>query len=168
MIPAPHGPSCNARTYRTTCRYCDNTIYVFQCDCESAVLFDRLGPPWPKHHCHAAGSEGLEINLGNLNRDQLQTLASLFEKSGTSNINLNEGETVFDALQRLAEEERLRDAMQCGIYSAQSVAEESANEIVSRMSAREFSVPENLDVTVHVYLGHGHDVVGADYESQTE
>ena len=58
---------------------------------------------------------------------------------------------MFDALQRLAEEERLRDAMQCGIYSAQSVAEESANEIVSRMSAREFSVPENLDVTVNVY-----------------
>ena len=151
MIPAPHGPSCNARTYRTMCRHCNNTVYVFQCDCESRVLFDKLGPPWPKHHCDGARSGELGLNLGILNQDQLQTLALIFEETGALNIDVNEGETLFDALQRLAEEERLRDAMQSDIYSAQSLAEDSANKIVSRMSEKQFSVPENRDVTIHIY-----------------
>lgn len=153
MIPGQHGAWCNAHTYKTTCPDCKNTVFVFQCDCNSKVFFDRLGPPWPKHHCDGYGSERstITLNLGSLTREQLDKLASLEEETGALDIDVNEGETVFDTLQRLAEEERLRDAMQIDIRSAQSLAEESANKIISRMSERQFSVPENLDVTIQVY-----------------
>lgn len=46
-----HGPFCKTWSYRTSCRYCRQTIFVMQCTCGSAVLFEHLGQPWPKHVC---------------------------------------------------------------------------------------------------------------------
>jgi len=46
-----HGWWCNARTYRTRCKYCGEPVFFFTCDCGSKVFFDKLGWPWPEHHC---------------------------------------------------------------------------------------------------------------------
>jgi len=46
-----HGWWCNARTYRTRCKYCGESVFFFTCDCGSKVLFDELGWPWPEHRC---------------------------------------------------------------------------------------------------------------------
>jgi hypothetical protein len=53
-----HGPSCRAWTFPTNCWHCGQAIFVFQCTCESAVLFDSLGWPWPKHDCGGGGGGG--------------------------------------------------------------------------------------------------------------
>ena len=51
-----HGLSCNAVTLPRKCSFCGKQIFLFVCDHGSAVLFERLGPPWPKHNCH--GGQG--------------------------------------------------------------------------------------------------------------
>ena len=51
MTSAIHGVWCNTRTFPTTCRYCQQSIYYFHCDCDSKVFFDSLGWPWPIHDC---------------------------------------------------------------------------------------------------------------------
>ena len=51
-MPIPtHGPFCQTLIYPTSCWYCEQSIHVLQCSCGSAVLFDEIGPPWPKHAC---------------------------------------------------------------------------------------------------------------------
>lgn len=54
-----HGPFCQTLVYDTSCWYCQKAIFVLQCSCGSAVLFDRLGTPWPKHACGGIGGSGL-------------------------------------------------------------------------------------------------------------
>lgn len=51
MAVPTHGPSCQTRIYPTDCWYCGAKIHVFQCTCESVVLFDKVGWPWPVHDC---------------------------------------------------------------------------------------------------------------------
>ena len=51
-----HGWWCNAVARPIKCAFCGNQIFLFVCDHGSKVLFERLGPPWPKHNCH--GSPG--------------------------------------------------------------------------------------------------------------
>lgn len=46
-----HGWWCNARTYRTHCKYCGDPVFFFTCDCGCKVFFDELGWPWPEHRC---------------------------------------------------------------------------------------------------------------------
>ncbi len=46
-----HGSWCNSRVWRTACRECQQQVYFFSCSCGSAVLFEKLGAPWPKHIC---------------------------------------------------------------------------------------------------------------------
>src|SRR5580700_779160 len=53
-----HRPSCQTWTYRTNCRSCNRPIWVLQCTCDSAVLFDSLGWPWPEHDCGSSGGIG--------------------------------------------------------------------------------------------------------------
>ena len=53
---AIHGWWCNAVARPIKCSFCGNQIFLFVCDHGSEVLFERLGPPWPKHNCH--GSPG--------------------------------------------------------------------------------------------------------------
>ena len=53
-----HGPSCQTLVYGTSCWYCQQEIFVLQCSCGSAVLFDELGAPWPKHACAGGGIGG--------------------------------------------------------------------------------------------------------------
>ena len=54
MFPASHSKEkCNAKTYPITCKYCNESVYYFSCDCGSGVFFEELGPPWPRHDCHA-------------------------------------------------------------------------------------------------------------------
>lgn len=48
-----HGVSCKTITFPLKCKYCQQQIFFFSCDCGSRTLFDELGPPWPKHHCGA-------------------------------------------------------------------------------------------------------------------
>ncbi len=50
-MPGTHGPSCNAKTFPTNCPSCKSNVYFFQCDHQSRVFFDDLGPPWPLHFC---------------------------------------------------------------------------------------------------------------------
>ena len=53
-MPTPnHGPDCRSRTFPTRCRSCSQSVYVFQCSCNSTVLFDGLGNGWPEHSCHS-------------------------------------------------------------------------------------------------------------------
>lgn len=42
---------CNRQTIPLKCKYCQQPIFFFSCDCGSRVLFDELGPPWPIHDC---------------------------------------------------------------------------------------------------------------------
>lgn len=53
-----HGRHCNSQTFPTKCRDCGDPIYVFTCNCGSAVLFEELGPPWPKHDCRSWNNPG--------------------------------------------------------------------------------------------------------------
>jgi len=46
-----HGAWCNARTIPMTCKYCNQEVFYFFCDCGCKVFFDALGEPWPKHYC---------------------------------------------------------------------------------------------------------------------
>jgi hypothetical protein len=47
-----HGPEiCATRTWPTQCRYCGEKIFIFTCEHDCCVLFEDLGPPWPKHSC---------------------------------------------------------------------------------------------------------------------
>ena len=48
-----HGVSCKTITFPLKCKYCQQQIFFFSCDCGSRTLFDELGPPWPKHNCGA-------------------------------------------------------------------------------------------------------------------
>lgn len=50
MIPT-HGIFCQTWTYPTNCWDCGTRIFVFQCSCGSAVLFNALGGRWPLHEC---------------------------------------------------------------------------------------------------------------------
>ena len=51
-MPTPsHGLDCVSTTYRTDCRHCGSSIFVYQCSHESVVLFDSLGGGWPIHQC---------------------------------------------------------------------------------------------------------------------
>ena len=54
-----HGFRCNAKTFPMTCGKCQAVVFYFSCDCGSAVLFDKLGPPWPIHDCDASWARGL-------------------------------------------------------------------------------------------------------------
>ena len=46
-----HGIDCKRITIPLKCKYCQQQIFFFSCDCGSRVLFDDLGPPWPRHDC---------------------------------------------------------------------------------------------------------------------
>ena len=46
-----HGVYCKTTTFPLKCKYCQQQIFFFSCDCGSRVLFDELGPPWPIHDC---------------------------------------------------------------------------------------------------------------------
>lgn len=50
-MSATHGWWCNSVTWPTKCPSCGDSVFFFQCDCESKVFFDELGPPWPIHDC---------------------------------------------------------------------------------------------------------------------
>ena len=58
MSVPTHGPFCQTLIYETSCWYCQEDIYVLQCTCGSAVLFDDIGRPWPKHACVGTGDAG--------------------------------------------------------------------------------------------------------------
>ena len=58
MSVPTHGPFCETLIYETTCWSCQQEIYVLQCSCGSAVLFDDIGRPWPKHVCAGTGNAG--------------------------------------------------------------------------------------------------------------
>lgn len=51
---ATHGRWCNSVTRPTRCPSCGDSVFFFQCDCESKVFFDELGPPWPIHDCDSS------------------------------------------------------------------------------------------------------------------
>ena len=46
-----HGSWCHTHTFPLNCRYCQQRIFFFSCNCGSRVMFDELGPPWPTHDC---------------------------------------------------------------------------------------------------------------------
>lgn len=53
-MSATHGWWCNSVTWPTRCPRCGGSVFFFQCDCESKVFFDELGPPWPIHDCDSS------------------------------------------------------------------------------------------------------------------
>ncbi len=55
-MPVPtYSLFCQTTIYPTSCWHCQQDIHVLQCSCGSAVLFDDIGPPWPKHGCVGTG-----------------------------------------------------------------------------------------------------------------
>lgn len=58
MAVPTHGPLCQTLVYDTSCWYCQQEIFVLQCTCGSAVLFDDARPPWPKHIYPGTGDAG--------------------------------------------------------------------------------------------------------------
>ena len=54
---ATHGYWCNTKTFPLNCKFCNSRIFFFECDHESRVLFDSLGPPWPLHDCLTTASQ---------------------------------------------------------------------------------------------------------------
>lgn len=58
MAVPTHGAFCQTILYESSCWYCEQDIFVLQCTCGSAVLFDDRGPPWPKHSCSGTGDVG--------------------------------------------------------------------------------------------------------------
>ena len=54
-----HGPSCQTWVYPASCWHCQQAIFVLECSCGSAVLFNQLGAPWPKHTCDETGGGGI-------------------------------------------------------------------------------------------------------------
>lgn len=46
-----HARWCQTIASPTDCRTCGVRIWWFTCTCDSVVLFDALGPPWPEHPC---------------------------------------------------------------------------------------------------------------------
>lgn len=54
-----HGAWCGSHTWPTRCHRCSASIFYFGCECGSRVLFDELGPPWPRHDCDRSWSGGL-------------------------------------------------------------------------------------------------------------
>ena len=53
-----HRDSCKTWLYSTHCWDCSNLIYILQCTCGSAVLFDEQYPAWTKHNCGGPGGIG--------------------------------------------------------------------------------------------------------------
>ena len=53
-MSATHGWWCNSVTWPTKCPSCGGSVFFFQCDCESKVFFNELGPPWPIHDCESS------------------------------------------------------------------------------------------------------------------
>lgn len=43
-------------THPSRCPNCNQFVYYFQSESGGKVLFDDLGPPWPKHGCHMGNS----------------------------------------------------------------------------------------------------------------
>lgn len=43
--------NCNAKTIKTKCLYCGNTVFYFSCDCGCKIFFNRLGGSWERHFC---------------------------------------------------------------------------------------------------------------------
>lgn len=56
---ATHGWWCNAVTFPTKCRGCNEAVFYFHCNCGSAVFFDALGEPWPIHDCETSWTRKL-------------------------------------------------------------------------------------------------------------
>ena len=51
-MPVPsHNPNCRTRMYKTKCWDCGALIFVFECNCGSAVLFNNNQPPFDRHTC---------------------------------------------------------------------------------------------------------------------
>ena len=69
MIPT-HGWSCRTRTFRTDCRDCRDPVFFMSCNCGSAVLFDELGPPWPKHLCDTI--QKMEVKIEELGKETVE------------------------------------------------------------------------------------------------
>ena len=59
-----HGRWCNAVARPIKCSFCGNQIFLFVCDHGSIVLFESLGPPWPKHNCHGSPGNSLQWRDG--------------------------------------------------------------------------------------------------------
>ena len=53
-----HRASCQTWIYPTNCWGCGARIYVLECTCGSAVLFDEPRPPWDEHDCSETGTIG--------------------------------------------------------------------------------------------------------------
>ena len=74
-----HGKWCNTVTFPTKCSHCGKRVFFLRCDHGSAVFFDALGEPWPKHVCE---------------KSWRRTLARWTDSSGTINVKLTPGVTV--------------------------------------------------------------------------
>ena len=59
-----HGWWCNAAARPIKCSFCGNQFFLFVCDHGSKVLFERLGPPWPKHNCHGGPGNSIRWRDG--------------------------------------------------------------------------------------------------------
>ena len=71
-MPIPtHGPFCQTWVYSTQCWDCQQDIHVLQCTCGSAVLFDELGEPWPKHACGSGLSGWAAVNTLRVERQNV-------------------------------------------------------------------------------------------------
>lgn len=92
-MAARHGWWCNTKTIPLTCKYCHEEIFWFSCDCGSSIIFEELGPPWPRHYCRSIefkarptisrlGQEDLSDRLvSNLDEDVAEQFSRLIDEN---------------------------------------------------------------------------------------
>lgn len=83
---ATHGYWCNTKTFPLTCKFCGSRIFFFECDHESRVLFDSLGPPWPLHDCLTPVSKSSKSPKDNELYDALQGVQFSVRDNRTSGL----------------------------------------------------------------------------------
>lgn len=83
---ATHGYWCNTKTFPLTCKFCGSRIFFFECDHESRVLFDSLGPPWPLHDCLTPVSKSSKSPKNNELYDALQSVQFSVRDNRTSGL----------------------------------------------------------------------------------
>ena len=86
MMYATHGYWCSTRTFPLTCKFCGSRIFFFECDHESRVLFDSLGPPWPLHDCLTTVSKSTPSPTHNDSYDALQGVQFSVRDNRTSGL----------------------------------------------------------------------------------
>jgi hypothetical protein len=82
-MPVPtHDATCKTTAFPITCWFCHADIFYFCCSHGSEVLFDMLGPPWPRHFDNCIGQKILNVqSASNLSVAEVEDLVKTDARS---------------------------------------------------------------------------------------